>query len=196
MKPTVTSRSAVFSEMLSRFRTIGRFEQDGEPRFISDNRGSTALHYGIETITTTALLLWIFGATGWPGVGWSIITAILVLQPGLNQSMAASTVRICATLLGAIAGTATGLFLDAPSLALLAGISITIVVCHYWHLDRHLRQACLTVPIIQMSQDGTVVLVSYKRVIAVLVGCAVPVLVQWGWNMFSIPFRRKVDVAK
>jgi uncharacterized membrane protein YgaE (UPF0421/DUF939 family) len=166
-----------------------------QPHFILDNRGSTALRYGIEAITTTALLLWVFGATGWPGVGWAIITAILVLQPGLNQSMAASNVRICATLLGAFAGSATGLLLGATPVALLAGISITIVVCHHWHLDLHLRQACLTVPIIQMSQDGTVVLVSYKRVIAVLVGCAVPVLAQWVWRMFSIPFL-KIEAAK
>jgi uncharacterized membrane protein YgaE (UPF0421/DUF939 family) len=156
-------------------------QQDDSPN-PSSRRSSNTMVYAIETVAATAFLVAAFHAAKLPGAGWAIITAILVLQPGLNQSLTASRIRIAATLLGAWIGSAAGLLLGATTPALLAGILVTILVCHIWQLDRYLRQACLTVPIIQMSPEGALVHVSYERLIAVLAGCVVAVLVQYAWQ--------------
>lgn len=149
----------------------------------TDKHSLRAVRYALETISTTVILMWGFRAIGWPGTVWAIITAILVLHPGLDRSLRASRVRIVATLLGASIGIASGLLLGGSTLALLVGILATILTCYQWRLGRHLRQACLTVPIVQMSQQGTVVHIGYERVIAVLAGCVVPLLVQYAWQV-------------
>jgi uncharacterized membrane protein YccC len=152
------------------------------PRSGADKPSSRAVRYAVETISTTVILVWGFRVTGWPGAVWAIITAILVLHPGLDRSLRASRVRIVATLLGASIGIVSGVLLGGSTLALLVGIVATILTCYQWRLSRHLRQACLTVPIVQMSQQGTVVHIGYERVIAVLAGCVVPLLVQYVWQ--------------
>lgn len=148
----------------------------------TDKHSLRAVRYAIETISTTVILVWGFRAIGWPGAVWAIITAILVLHPGLDRSLRASRVRIVATLLGASIGIASGLLLGGSTLALLVGVLATILTCYWWRLDRHLRQACLTLPIVQMSQQGTMVHIGYERVMAVLAGCVVPLLVQYAWQ--------------
>src|SRR5579863_9650565 len=85
-------------------------------------RRTTAIRYAIEVISSAIILLWVYGLIGAPGVIWAVITAILVLQPGLDRSMSASKVRIIATMLGAIAGTGAVMILGGATLALLAGI--------------------------------------------------------------------------
>lgn len=143
------------------------------------NRRASTVLYAAEIICTTAILAWAFRAGGLGGVGWAVITAILILHPGVGQSLKASQVRIVATLIGASIGTVTGLSLGGDETALLTGILAAIVFCHAFGLDHHLRQACLTVPIVQMQHDRSIIHVSYERTIAILAGCAVPILVQY-----------------
>jgi uncharacterized membrane protein YgaE (UPF0421/DUF939 family) len=92
------------------------------------------------------ILLWGYNLAGAQGSIWAIITAVLILQPGLDNSMSASGVRIVATLLGASVGTAATLLIGAGAVALLAGILVTVILCYLVRLDLHVRQACLTVP--------------------------------------------------
>jgi uncharacterized membrane protein YgaE (UPF0421/DUF939 family) len=47
------------------------------------------------------ILLWGYDLAGGQGAVWAIITAILILQPGLDSSLSASGVRIVATPLDA-----------------------------------------------------------------------------------------------
>jgi uncharacterized membrane protein YccC len=141
-------------------------------------RSSTVL-YAVEIMSTTVILSWTFRVAGATSVSWAIITAILILQPGLGQSVKASQVRIVATLIGAFIGALAGLFAGGDMAALLVGILATIVFCHHLGWKRHLRQACLTIPIVQMQHQGGIVHVSYERITAILAGCVVPLLVQY-----------------
>jgi uncharacterized membrane protein YgaE (UPF0421/DUF939 family) len=115
----------------------------GSGRGIGKHR-SRAVRYGVETISTTVILVWGFRAIGWPGAVWAIITAILALHPGLGRSLRASRVRMAATLLGASIGMVSSLVLGGSTLAFLVGILATILTCYQCRLGRHLRQTCLT----------------------------------------------------
>jgi hypothetical protein len=86
------------------------------------------------------------------------------LQPGLNSSISAS---VCAS-------AATTLLIGENAAALLAGILITVMLCYLVRLDLHMRQACLTVPIVQMWHEGLVVHVDYERTTAIIVRCVIP----------------------
>src|ERR1700685_1553912 len=115
---------------------VTRFHED-EPAKVE--RRWVATRYGVELLTSIMILLWGYHMARAQGAVWAIITAILILQPCLDKSMSASGVFIVATLLGASAGTVA---------ALLAGVLVTVILCHLSHLDLHVRVACLTVPIV------------------------------------------------
>ena len=134
-------------------------------------RRSLATRYGIEVLSSVMILLWGYNLAGAQGSIWAIITAVLILQPGLDNSMSASGVRIVATLLGAAAGTAATLLIGAGAATLLAGILVTVILCYLVRLDLHVRQACLTGPIVQVWHPGSVVHVDCERITAILIGC-------------------------
>ena len=154
-------------------------------------RRSLAIRYGIEVLSSVMILLWGYNLAGAQGAIWAIITAVLILQPGLDNSMSASGVRIVATLLGASVGTAATLLIGTGSAALLAGILVTIILCYLVRLDLHVRQACLTVPIVQMWHPGSVVHVDYERITAILAGCIVPLIVQFAYEQLAREVRRR-----
>jgi uncharacterized membrane protein YgaE (UPF0421/DUF939 family) len=162
-----------------------------EPTPGDGERRSLATRYGIEVLSSVMILLWGYNLAGAQGSIWAIITAVLILQPGIDNSMSASGVRIVATLLGASVGTAATLLIGAGAVALLAGILVTVILCYLVRLDLHVRQACLTVPIVQMWRSGSVVHVDYERITAILAGCIVPVIVQFAYEQLVREVRRR-----
>jgi hypothetical protein len=70
-----------------------------------------------------------------------------------------------------------------------AGILITVMLCYLVRLDLHMRQACLTVPIVQMWHEGSVVHVDYERTTAIIVGCVIPVIVRFVGEQFRCQVR-------
>ncbi len=141
-------------------------------------RRSNAVRFAIEAACSVMLLLWAYDLVGAAGAAWAVITAILILQPGIELSIAASAVRLVATLLGAGLGVMAAMLFHATATALLAGVLATVFFCYVGNLDSHLRQACLTVPIVQMGRDGSVLHTSLERITAILAGCAVALIVQ------------------
>ncbi|MCU1337745.1 MAG: hypothetical protein JWO19_3326 [Bryobacterales bacterium] len=91
-----------------------------------------------------------------------------VLQIGLNSSVNASRVRIVATLLGTSGRAAAALLIGAEAVALLAGILVTVILCYLVRLDLNVRQACLTVPIVEMWHRGSIIHVTYERTTAIV----------------------------
>ena len=158
-------------------------------------RRSAAARYAVEVLSSVMILLWGYHLAGAQGSVWAIITAILILQPGLNSSISASGVRIVATLLGASAGTAAALLIGGEATALLAGILVTVILCYLVRLDLHVRQTCLTVPIVQMWPQGSIIHVSYERTVAILAGCIVALIVQLAVEQFQhqVGRRRALD---
>jgi uncharacterized membrane protein YgaE (UPF0421/DUF939 family) len=142
-------------------------------------RRSNVLRYIVEVLSSVTILVWGYHLAGAHGSVWAIITAILILQPGLDASLGTSSVRIIATLIGASVGTAVALPIGRNSVAVLAGLVVTILICYLLRLDTHLRQACLTVPIVQMWPDNSIAHVDYERITAIVVGCIVPLIAQF-----------------
>jgi Aromatic acid exporter family member 1 len=159
-------------------------------------RRSNILRYTIEVLASATILLWGYHAASAHGAVWAIITAVLILQPGLNTSLRASGVRVIATLVGASVGTAVALPIGRNNTAVLLGLVVTILVCYLLRLDAHVRQACLTVPIVQMWPDNSLVRVDSQRIIAILVGCIVPLIVQFGDALIWYQVRRLIGSKK
>src|ERR1700691_4976242 len=135
-----SSHSRIVNSILARFH-------DDQPAEVE--RRWVATRYGVELLTSMMILLWGYHMAHEQGAIWAIITAILILQPGLDKSMSASGVFIVATLLGASAGTVAALLVPGEAVALLAGVLVTVILCHLFRLDLHVWLACLTVPIVQ-----------------------------------------------
>jgi uncharacterized membrane protein YccC len=162
-----------------------------EPTPCDAERRSLATRYRIEVLSSVTILLWGYNLAGAQGSIWAIITAVLILQPGLDTSMSASGVRIVATLLVASVGTAATLLIGTGVAALLAGILVTLILCYLVRLDLPVRQACLTVPIVQMWHSGSVVHVDDERITAVLAGCIVPLIAQFAYEQLVREARRR-----
>ena len=165
---------------------LTRFHED-EPAKVE--RRWVATRYGVERLTSIMILLWGYHMARVQGAVWAIITAILILQPGLDRSMSASAVIIVATLLGSSAGTVAALLLPEEAAALLAGVLVTVILCHLFRLDLHVWLACLTVPIVQTWHQGSIIHVDYERIAAILAGCGVALIVQFA----GVQFRRQVS---
>jgi uncharacterized membrane protein YgaE (UPF0421/DUF939 family) len=165
---------------------VTRFHED-EPAKVE--RRWVATRYGVELLTSIMILLWGYHMARAQGAVWAIITAILILQPGIDRSMSASGVIIVATLLGSSAGTVAALLVPGEAAALLAGVLVTVILCHLFRLDLHVRLACLTVPIVQTWHQGSIIHVDYERIAAILAGCGVALIVQFA----GVQFRRQVS---
>ena len=137
------------------------------------------------------ILLGGYHLAGAQGAISAIITAVLILQQGLENSMSASGVRIVATQRGAPVGTAVTLFMGAGAAALLAGILVTVILCYLVRLDLQVRQACLTVPIVQRWHPGSIVHGDYERITAIVAGYFVPLIGQSPGQQFARELRRR-----
>ena len=61
---------------------------------------SQALIFAAQAVTCTLAALAIYYWAGAAGGMWAAVSAVLVLQPGVHQSLAASFVRVLANLIG------------------------------------------------------------------------------------------------
>lgn len=113
-----------------------------------------------------------------PGVGWAIVSAILVLIPDVKQSVATALARVSANIVGALTGLAVAKLWNEHPPAILLAIVLTSYICHMLRLDLGLRTACVAVVIIMTAHPGEVVMSSFERFIAVIAGCGVGVVVQ------------------
>jgi uncharacterized membrane protein YgaE (UPF0421/DUF939 family) len=104
----------------------------------------------------------------------------VILQPGLQATLKASTSRIAANLIGAGVGLGIGLVLGDSYWQFLLALVITIFLCHGMRLDQSVRSACVAVAIVMLSSDGHLVSSSLERTTAVIIGCAAALAVGLG----------------
>jgi uncharacterized membrane protein YgaE (UPF0421/DUF939 family) len=136
--------------------------------------------YAAQAVFCTVLLTLGYNYYNAPGMGWAIISAILVLQPGITASLAASIARICANVVGAIVALMIEHFYGPGTWQLLAAILIIVFLCELLRLDMGLRAACVSAIIIMTFRDSRVVITSVDRSVSVIIGSALAVLVQVG----------------
>ncbi|HEY4328938.1 MAG TPA: FUSC family protein [Phycisphaerae bacterium] len=137
-----------------------------------------AAGYAIQIVLCAAFLLWAYNLVGAQGVMWAIVSAILVVQPGIEQSISTSAIRIAANLVGGAVGFGVGVFCGTTAGPLLAALVITVFVCEILRLDLGVRTACVATLIVMTSSVGKVSTSSFERLTAVLIGCLVAILLQ------------------
>lgn len=122
------------------------------------------------------------------GMTWAIVSAILILYPGITQSLSAALLRIAANLLGSAIGFAVGSLIGVRMPEIIIALVLTIFAGELLRMDLALRTACVaTVVVMSVAEQthglgGSVV----ERVIAVLIGCGAALLVQ----VMTTPLRR------
>jgi uncharacterized membrane protein YccC len=134
--------------------------------------------YAAEAILCTALLSFGYHAARAHEVGWAIISAIIVLQPGLEDSLATSIARILANVVGAAVAFLVVRFLGDGTGQLLIAIAIIVLVCELTQLDMALRTACVTAVIVMLFSNGKFAATTVERPAAVMIGSVVAVVVQ------------------
>ncbi len=119
--------------------------------------------------------------THYEGSIWAVVSAILALQPGFQQSVVTSVLRIMANTIGAgvalMIGWTPGL--GPPEARLIIAIVIVVFTCELVRLELALRTACVAVVIVLTVGGPTHVLSSgEERFFATVIGCGVAMFVQ------------------
>ncbi|HEY1921628.1 MAG TPA: FUSC family protein [Tepidisphaeraceae bacterium] len=134
--------------------------------------------YAAQAITCTIILTVGYQRASAPGLGWAIISAIIVLQPGIQASLATSVSRILANVVGAIVAVAVEYFAGNGTGQLVVAITIIVFLCEALRLDMGLRAACVSAVIVMTFHETRIVMTSVDRSISVMIGSALAVIVQ------------------
>ncbi len=145
-----------------------------------NNRQSlqTAALYAAQVVLASALLMEGYHVYGSPAGLWAVISAALVVQPAMEQSIAASAVRIAANTVGGAAGMLVGYLLGDGIWQFLLALVLVVFICNLLKLDLGLRTTCVSVAVIMIRSQGHVVTTSRERLVAVVIGCVTALLVQ------------------
>lgn len=134
--------------------------------------------YAVQALLCTAILTLGYKLNHAPGMGWAIISSILVLQPGLVASLAASISRICTNVIGATIALLITRYFGSGTAQLLAAMLIIVFLCELLHLDMGLRTGCVAAVIVMTFDDSRIVLTGLDRSISVIIGSTLAVMVQ------------------
>lgn len=106
-----------------------------------------------------------------------MVSAVIVLRPGFEDSLQASQVRVAANALGALVGVGVNLATRSAGPAEIAlALAIVILLCYWSPMETAVRSACSGVVIVMMH-EGSVYYLGLERLAAVLVGCLAALVV-------------------
>ncbi|HSI85183.1 MAG: aromatic acid exporter family protein [Candidatus Methylacidiphilales bacterium] len=149
-------------------------------RLVFRPNGFEALVFSARAAIAASLAYEFYSCLGQSGVAWATISALIVMQPTLHGSMRASMVRCLANLVGAFAGAVCSITLGHNIMSCMAGIMLTGLLCHYFHLDASLPSAYAGCAIVILTVLGEPVWHgSLDRVLAVVTGCAMALIVTY-----------------
>jgi uncharacterized membrane protein YgaE (UPF0421/DUF939 family) len=147
-------------------------------------RLADTLVQALEAIVCTFGLMWLFAIANQPGAIWALVSAVIVLRPGFEDSLHASKVRIAANVVGALVGVSVGTIAGsarAPQIAL--ALALVILICLWPPLEQGVRSACAGVVIVMMHEgSGSFRHMGLERLAAVLIGCLAALLVGYVGN--------------
>ncbi len=143
--------------------------------------------YAVQVVLCSGLLWGVYAQVGAPGANWAVVSSVVVLQPGVTQSIQASIFRIVANLLGALVGLAFGSTLGTGAWQVIVAMVVVVFCCLALRLEQSLRTACVSVIIVMTASLGSIATTGMQRVIAVVVGSTLAVVVQL---LFEAAFRR------
>ncbi len=133
--------------------------------------------YAGQSVVATLVVLAAYRWAGRPGGMWAAVSAVLVLQPGFQRSLAASAIRVVANLLGVGIGAIVGAIVADRTVAVCISLVLIILLCEWARLDMGVRSACASVLIVAIGSDS-VVARGVERATAVSAGCGVALLLQ------------------
>jgi uncharacterized membrane protein YgaE (UPF0421/DUF939 family) len=136
-----------------------------------------AFLFSLQAAIAAVLAYLAYRAFGLPGATWAPVSALVVMKPSLKTSWQAALLRFAANIVGATSGALCGGALGHSMSALALGVLLTGLVCHYARLDDSLRSAYAASAIVTLGTDTAVWFGSLDRVLAVVVGCAMALLV-------------------
>ena len=121
-------------------------------------RVADTLVQAVEAAVCTFSLIWGFcpgTQTRAPSV--ALVSAVIVLRPGFEDSLRASQIRIAANVVGALVGMTVGMTTGssgAPQIAL--ALALVVVICHWPPLDKGVRSRACAGVVIVMMHEGSV----------------------------------------
>jgi uncharacterized membrane protein YgaE (UPF0421/DUF939 family) len=133
---------------------------------------------GIEAMACALLLAYGFRVAGKPGAIWALVSAVVILRPGFEDSLRASQARVAANLLGAVMGVAVGSSLGTRPVPIAIALFLVVLLCRWEPLLPAVRSACVGVVIVMMH-EGPLRQSGYERLIAVTIGCAVALAISY-----------------
>src|SRR3984957_3923384 len=162
----------------------------------SDRRSlKMAAVYAAQVVVSSSLLLVGYHYINERQSVWALVAAMAVTEPALQQSIAASATRIVASIVGGVAGMLAAHFLGYGAWQFLLTIVVVVFICERLRLDSAGRNACITVVIVMMFQEGKVFAWGAGRVVAVVVGCVLALMVQLAFDRVEKFFSRSPIAA-
>jgi uncharacterized membrane protein YgaE (UPF0421/DUF939 family) len=147
------------------------------PRKIDRGSLLAAAVYALESLVCMAIVVYCYQRFDLGSAMWAVVSAVLVLQPGLEQSYGASATRFVSNLIGALTGAAVDHLHGHSAADVAVALVLVVAFCEVLRLDQGLRSACASVLIVMMG--GTVVAhATERRVLAVIIGCSTALVVQ------------------
>ncbi len=147
---------------------------------------------GIEAAVCALLLVYGFKAADKPGAIWALVSAVVILRPGFEDSLRASQARVAANLLGAVMGVVVGSTLGTRPAAIALALFLVVLICHWAPLLPAVRSACVGVVIVMMH-EGPLRQSGFERLIAVMIGCGAALAVSYAGHRF---YRQIVSVLR
>jgi len=133
--------------------------------------------YALQSVMCMGIILYIYGQFELGSAMWAGVSAVLVLQPGLEQSYGASATRFVSNLTGALTGAIVDKLHGHGAADVVVALILVVAFCEALRLDQGLRSACASVLIVMMG--GTAVSHAMeRRVLAVVIGCSTALLVR------------------
>ena len=139
-------------------------------------RVEATLLQGVQAVACTFAIIYGFAVAGRPGAIWALVSAVIVLRPGFEDSLKASQARIGANLVGALVGVAVGLTLGSGPGAVALALFLVILLCFRKPLRTAVRSACAGVVIVMMH-EGSIRESGIERFLAVVAGCLIALAV-------------------
>jgi uncharacterized membrane protein YccC len=134
-----------------------------------------------KCITGSIVIFVLSWLLNYPDYSWCLISVILVITPESSEAIPLALTRIKGNFIGGIAAMVC-LFIPAPvQYLMLLAMVITIIGCQYFKLMTGSRAAIAAVIIIMLHgqeyHQANFWELSIKRLLAVVVGCAIGLLV-------------------
>ena len=138
----------------------------------------TAAMYCAQVLAAVGVLLVAYRYFHAQSVMWALVSAVLVIQPAFEQSIAASVVRVLANTVAGLVGILMARFFGDGVWQMLVALVIVVLVCERLRLDLGLRTACVSLIIIMLSHPNEVMSSGTQRLGSVVVGCVTALIVQ------------------